>query len=86
MSGYIPTTGEVRSDYVRDHTRNFDSYLVGRTLTKEQESIGEQFDRWLDKVQEEAWAEGFLEGVGFTGGQTVRKNPYRKNPYRKEQA
>ena len=43
----IPSTGEVRADYVRDHTRNFDSYMVGRSLTSEQEFYGAKFDRWL---------------------------------------
>lgn len=44
---YTPSTDEVRADYVRDHTRNFDSYQVGRSLTSEQEHYGGQFDRWL---------------------------------------
>lgn len=44
---YTPTTEEVRADYVRDHTRNFDSYSVGRSLTSEQEVYGDRFDRWL---------------------------------------
>ena len=47
MSEYTPTTEEVRADYVRDHTRNFDSYMVGRSLTSEQEFYGAKFDRWL---------------------------------------
>lgn len=43
----IPSTGEVRAVYIRDHTRNFDSYQVGRSLTSEQEFYGAKFDRWL---------------------------------------
>ena len=44
---YTPTTEEVRADYVRDHTRSFDPYSVGRSLTSEQEFYGDRFDRWL---------------------------------------
>lgn len=45
---YTPATFDVRADYVRDHTRNFDSYMVGRSLTSEQELYGARFDRWLE--------------------------------------
>lgn len=47
MSDYTPTTNEVRADYVRDHTRNFDSYMAGRSVASEQEHYGDRFDRWL---------------------------------------
>lgn len=47
MSEYTPTTDEVRADFVALHTRNFDAYAVGRSLTSEQEYYGEDFDRWL---------------------------------------
>ena len=45
-----PSIAEVRADYVRDHTRNFDSYTVGRSLTSEQEIYGARFDRTIAAV------------------------------------
>ena len=44
---YTPSLNEVRADYVAIHTRNFDSYATGRSLTSEQEFYASQFDRWL---------------------------------------
>ena len=57
----IPSTGEVRADYVRDHTRNFDSYMVGRSLTSEQEFYGAKFDRWLAAHDAEVQAQVVAE-------------------------
>ena len=42
-----PSTAEVRADYILDHTRNFDSFQVGRSLTSEQEFYAAKFDQWL---------------------------------------
>ena len=47
----VPSEKEVRADFVALHTRNFDSYQVGRSLTSEQEYYGDQFDRFIAKVQ-----------------------------------
>ena len=44
---YTPSLNEVRADYVAIHTRNFDSYATGRSLTSEQEVYASRFDRWL---------------------------------------
>lgn len=57
MSKYTPTTDEVRTVYVWTHTRNFDSYQVGRPLASEQKHYGDEFDRWLNRVKAEAWEE-----------------------------
>ncbi|WP_353707624.1 hypothetical protein ABRQ22_17335 [Cellulosimicrobium sp. ES-005] len=54
---YTPSTDEVRADYVRDHTRNFDSYMTGRSLASEQEVYGARFDRWLAAHDESVRAE-----------------------------
>lgn len=74
MSNYTPTTEEVRAEYVRDHTRNFDSYTVGRSLTSEQEFYGARFDRWLSEVKARVWNECMLAHVEFRADQIV--NPY----------
>lgn len=50
---YTPSTDEVRADYVRDHTRNFDSYMTGRSLTSEQEVYGARYDRMIESVRAE---------------------------------
>lgn len=84
---YVPTMGEVRADYVRDHTRNFDEYQVGRTLTSQQAYYGDQFDRWLAAhdaevtraAKAEAWDEAIEHGERWgliAPGEAV--NPYRK--------
>ena len=57
-----PTTNEVRADFIALHTRNFDAYATGRSLTSEKEHYGEGFDRWLEQVKAEAWDEGFDAG------------------------
>ena len=44
---YTPSLNEVCADYVAIHTRNFDSYATGRSLTSEQEVYASRFDRWL---------------------------------------
>lgn len=85
----IPSLGEVRADYIRDHTRNFDSYLVGRSLASEQEFYGEKFDRWLSEhdrqVAERAWDSGFSAGQAWEGDVNSRVIPQMTrwdNPYR----
>lgn len=44
---YTPSLNEVCADYVAIHTRNFDSYATGRSLTSEQGVYMSRFDRWL---------------------------------------
>ncbi|WP_279063678.1 hypothetical protein [Dermabacter hominis] len=61
MSKYTPTTSEVRTVYVWTHTRNFDSYQVGRTLASEQKHYGDEFDRWIDQVKAEAAREALTQ-------------------------
>lgn len=83
----IPSLGEVRADYIRDHTRNFDSYLVGRSLTSEQEFYGEKFDRWLAEhdrqVAERAWDE-CIRSIEWAGhhGEDPLAYVYANSPYR----
>ena len=50
MSEYTPTPNEIRADFITLHTRNFDSYTVGRSLTSEQEVYGDAFDRMIAEV------------------------------------
>ena len=51
---YVPSECEVRADFVQTHTRNFDSYLMGRSLTSEQEHYGAQFDAMIARVRRDA--------------------------------
>ena len=62
-----PSTAEVRADYIRDHTRNFDSYSVGRSLTSEQEFYSKKFDRWLAAHDAEVTAKALERGVDELG-------------------
>ena len=83
---YTPSLNEVRADYVAIHTRNFDSYATGRSLTSEQEFYASQFDRWLashdaDVAERiaQAWDEGYQaheDEYWCSDG----KNPYRATP------
>lgn len=89
MGDYTPTPNEVRADFALLHTRNFDEYQVGRSLTSEQEFYGDIFDRVLAKVRAEAWDQGWVSAMQYEGrcqdaeaaGQgvfiTEPKNPYR---------
>lgn len=43
---YTPTTGVVRTDYIRTQFTDVDK-------------AGEEFDRWLAEVKAEAWQEGW---------------------------
>jgi hypothetical protein len=77
-----PSINEIRADYVRTHTRNFDAYAVGRSLTSEQEVYGERFDRTVAAVvarakreereriadELEAWAETHRPTSPYTEG------------------
>jgi hypothetical protein len=45
MSGYTPTTEEVRTGY--------------STATYDDDKAGEEFDRWLAEVKAQAWEEGY---------------------------
>lgn len=51
MSDYTPGANEVRADFITLHTRNFDAYTVGRSLTSEQEVYGDVFDRMIAEVE-----------------------------------
>lgn len=55
-----PSLNEIRADFITLHTRNFDAYMVGRSLTSEQEFYGAQFDSVIRRIQAEAirtWAD-----------------------------
>ena len=60
MTDYTPTTEEVRWQFSTDSPSEF---------------MPEQFDRWLAKVKEQAWDEGFREGLDGDRGDP---NPYRR--------
>ena len=86
---YTPSLNEVRAAYVAIHTRNFDSYATGRSLTSEQEFYASQFDRWLashDAVVAEriarAWDEGYTAGSqdGSIIGVGRTANPHATPP------
>ena len=100
MSEYTPTPNEIRADFITLHTRNFDSYTVGRSLTSEQEVYGDAFDRMIAEVRreaaEKAWREGELAGTRnqrdfhlyqqgkITETEYERRVNERANPYRAE--
>lgn len=83
MSKYTPTTDEVRAVYVWTHTRNFDSYQVGRTLASEQKHYGDEFDRWLDQVRSEAWDEA-ADHLEYRHSHAAAYELRLANPHRKE--
>ena len=60
---YVPNLNEVRADFVALHTRNFDPYQAGRSLTSEQEYYGDQFDRFIAKVRAGAKVEALREAA-----------------------
>ena len=61
MSEYTPTPNEIRADFITLHTRNFDSYTVGRSLTSEQEVYGDAFDRMIAEVERAAAEKALTE-------------------------
>ena len=63
MSEYTPTPNEIRADFITLHTRNFDSYTVGRSLTSEQEVYGDAFDRMIAEVERAAAARALEEAA-----------------------
>ena len=65
---YVPNLNEVRADFVALHTRNFDPYQAGRSLTSEQEYYGDQFDRFIAKVRADALREAAGAWQVETGG------------------
>ncbi|MCT2182861.1 hypothetical protein M3G00_07915 [Brevibacterium casei] len=83
---YVPNLNEVRADFVALHTRNFDPYQAGRSLTSEQEYYGDQFDRFIAKVKAEAWATGLDTGVGYKLGLDLMgpDAPKPINPFEQE--
>lgn len=48
-----PSINEVRADFIALHTRNFDAYMVGRSVASEQEFYGAQFDSVIRRIQAE---------------------------------
>lgn len=60
---YVPSEYEIREDFVWAHTRNFDCYLMGRSLTSEQEHYGAQFDAMIARIRRDAKAEALREAV-----------------------
>lgn len=95
MSDYTPQPNEVRADFITLHTRNFDAYQAGRSLTSEQEVYGDVFDRMIAEVRREAAEKALTEtaneldriGNGLVGGLSdwlrARAEAYRQE--RKEQ-
>lgn len=83
---YTPSTEDVRSDFIDLHTRNFDSYQTGRTLTSEQGLYGSEFDRWLDNERASVWDEAIADadeaGWLFNYGTEYMS---KRNPYREEE-
>ena len=78
MSGYTPTTEEVR-----------DSYDYQFTLGMSDISRIAEFDRWLASVKAEAWEEGFNAGEGEAYEHEARlqwsmPHDCTVNPYREE--
>jgi hypothetical protein len=70
MTEYTPHPNEVRADFINLHTRNFDAYQAGRSLTSEQEVYGGVFDRMIAEVERAAAARAFEEaanGVALMG-------------------
>ena len=64
MSEYTPTTEEVRK-----------GYAGALYLSEVPRDRSEEFDRWLAEVKEQAWDEGFREGLDGDRGDP---NPYRQ--------
>ena len=54
MSEYTPSVDEMRADFVHERTRGFDEYQAGRSLESEEEHYGDQFDRFLTRVRQDA--------------------------------
>lgn len=68
---YTPTTGVVRTDYIRTQFTDVDK-------------AGEEFDRWLVEVIREAKEEAWEEGMYAGKADDYFGNP--DNPYRQEGA
>ena len=75
-NGYVPTTDEVRADYV-DHIFEY----VGVP----EEQVGADFDQWLNSVRAEAWDEA-VASVRIHGrterGMTAMTATVPSNPYK----
>lgn len=82
-SEYVPSEREVRADFVLARTRNFDSYMMGRTLASEQKHYGDEFDRWLDQVRSEAWDEA-ADHLEYRHSHAAAYELRLANPHRKE--
>lgn len=74
MGNYMPTTEEVRAEFVTNKSIRMPTTWRG----------ADEFDRWLNGVKAEAWGEGFCVGER-SGQREFPVNPYTENPYRKEQ-
>ena len=72
---YTPTTWEVRSAWVE-----FDGYISARSHYAELART--EFERWLNKVKEKAWDEGFAAGVNADLGDYEHPPEIVTNPYR----
>ena len=64
MDDYTPSTEDVRESY---------TYFRGTIPTVEHAA---EFDRWLNEVKAEAWADGAADGVYGRTGLDVTPNPY----------
>ncbi len=65
MTGYTPTTEEVRDAY--------ESTWLSDTMT----GRDAEFDRWLFEMQEDAWDRGYQAGVVDFAAEGTN-NPYRE--------
>lgn len=75
---YMPTTDQVRIEYVGVDPDNVDA------VTNADFIAAAMFDRWLAahdaQIRAEAWDEGFTEGrdLAVSGQPMTRNNPYRE--------
>lgn len=78
---YTPSINALRADYIALHTRNFDSYMTGRSLTSEQEHYGREFDAELAAIKAEAYDEGVRRTLRYAGmpADTWWRNPYTES-------
>jgi len=73
LSDYTPTTGEFLEALVylsKYHARDQGDI----DLEVVESEMRAQFDRWLEQVKQEAWDEGYWQGIN---GHTGPGNPYR---------
>lgn len=70
-----PPTGTIREAFMRCHPFPH---------TTEIDERGAEFDRWLAKIQAEAWEQGYAVGHAHGFGDGTQPDQ-RANPYRKDE-